>query len=41
MDFPANKTLFTNNPNWEVICFCVYPSRINFYGEHVEVTQFT
>ena len=40
-DFPANKLLFANDPNWEVICFCVYPSRINFYGEHVEVTQFT
>ena len=41
MDFQANKDLFEGKPNWEVICFCVYPSRINFYGEHVEVTQFT
>lgn len=27
--------------NWEVICFCVYSSRIEYYGEHIDVTQFT
>lgn len=26
--------------NWMVVCFCVYQSAINFYGEHVEITQF-
>ena len=39
--YPANVKLFEDNINWEVICFCVYSSRINYYGEHVEVTQFT
>ena len=38
---PENVQLFQQNNNWEVICFCVYSSRINYYGEHVEVTQFT
>ena len=39
--FKDNTDIFDGKTNWEVICFCVYSSRINYYGEHIEVTQFT
>ncbi len=39
--FQGNIDIFDPKTNWEVICFCVYSSRINYYGEHIEVTQFT
>lgn len=37
---PGLNKFVDTEENWMVVCFCVYQSAINFYGEHVEITQF-